>query len=462
MTFSLVSLSLSPESLSWTTCVAAPHILAFGGLDSAGHSLNSVLYDADLDLWSLVPSSASLIPTSYHRFLSCLIPDLLSNVGLEFSACQTTICEVANRSNHASCSESDPNDPLLIVSGAAGNDDDCRSRGTRIMCWHPPARSRDLPPSPHCPGYDLLPPAGGLSSWSQSKHHLPGLPCHATVIHDGKLFVLAGYDPFSHCPTLHSIDLPDLLDSETQPCSSSSSSSTTIASHSSQSVHDPSHPSSWLSLPSLTSRASSYDFSACIGWTPSGAARLYVLGGSQGPGYGTVFADSAAFDLGSQQWLPMEPMRTARCLHAALPISIDSGALPAGDGSSLSPSQRILVCGGSTTTRHDDPSCEIYDPVCDSWIRAAPMKQGRFHHAGCLFQGDCVVLGGMMQPSRIMYMYMLFQPHTAEAYDIRANQWRALHNMMLPRTNGCAFVLPPAVNSIPDRSMFPQRHGSLC
>ncbi len=131
---------------------------------------------------------------------------------------------------------------------------------------------------------------------------------------------------------------------------------------------------------------------------PSG--EVLVAGGAtaySGP-KGTVLATAEIWDPASGSWRAAAPMSVARYHHVAAPL----------------PDGRVLVAGGWSFTRNDDPSLasvEIYDPVTGAWSAAPPMSDGRAR-ARCLTlrDGRILVLGGVAPRYRALATAELFVP----------------------------------------------------
>jgi len=108
-----------------------------------------------------------------------------------------------------------------------------------------------------------------------------------------------------------------------------------------------------------------------------GGGVLVAGGAADGGGVATV----EVYDPVADRWSESAPMSTPRAHHAT--VRIAGGA--------------VLCCGGSAL--HGDPvarlaSVEIYDPVLDSWSRAASMLAGRHLHSATVLEGDAVLVAG--------------------------------------------------------------------
>jgi len=104
--------------------------------------------------------------------------------------------------------------------------------------------------------------------------------------------------------------------------------------------------------------------------------RVYMIGG-YAPG-GVYYTTAAAFDVGSNAWIPRAPLTTARAYHTQ----------------TLLPGNKILVAGGGTSGT-DYSSSLIYDVATDTYAAGPNLAATRsFHTATTLDDGRVLVAGG--------------------------------------------------------------------
>ena len=122
-------------------------------------------------------------------------------------------------------------------------------------------------------------------------------------------------------------------------------------------------------------------------------------------------------------WLPTSQPITSRGVHVA-------ASLPDG---------RVLIAGGRSSVLKDQAtlaSAEIYDPLADRWLPAAPMNVPRESAtATALPDGRVLVVGGVPRfpdPANV----------TAELYDPATNRWTLTAPMTDGRCQHAAALLP--------------------
>jgi N-acetylneuraminic acid mutarotase len=105
-------------------------------------------------------------------------------------------------------------------------------------------------------------------------------------------------------------------------------------------------------------------------------AVLVAGGAADGGGVAGV----EVYDPAADRWTERSPMSTPRAHHAS--VRIAGGAVLCTGGAALhGPVARLA-------------SVEIYDPVLDSWSRAASMLAGRHLHSATVLDGDTVLVAG--------------------------------------------------------------------
>lgn len=114
----------------------------------------------------------------------------------------------------------------------------------------------------------------------------------------------------------------------------------------------------------------------------SGLNKLLVTGGSIGAAASTTNS-AEAFTFGIPgSWSSVTSMATAREFHTQTTL----------------PNGLVLVAGGNTTSNNSataTTSCELYDPVSNTWSAAASMPQARTQHRAFLLEnGKVLVCGG--------------------------------------------------------------------
>ena len=119
-------------------------------------------------------------------------------------------------------------------------------------------------------------------------------------------------------------------------------------------------------------------------------------------------------------WVPLAPMNVARVKHTATLLN---------DG-------RVLIIGsiGNAFGNNFGNSCEIYDPVANTWTPQAPMNEARsWHTATLLPSGEVFVTGGVEFGGSA--------PRT-EMYNPGTNTWTILAADPFARVAHCATLLP--------------------
>jgi hypothetical protein len=100
-------------------------------------------------------------------------------------------------------------------------------------------------------------------------------------------------------------------------------------------------------------------------------------------------------------WANVAPLSTGRCLHTA--VLLQSG--------------KVLVIGGKDSGGSALSSCEIYDPIADTWTAEANLNQARWlHNSTLVYSGIVLVAGGKNAPSGYL--------SSCESYDPATHEWK--------------------------------------
>jgi N-acetylneuraminic acid mutarotase len=293
-------------------------------------------------------------------------------------------------------------------------------------------------PDQHLPYVEVFDPVTGSINWATSLH----TPRHghtATLLNDGRVLVIGGY----------SLPQQWLSDAE---------------------VYNPS-TDTWTVVPPL------YSHGVAHSATLLDDGRVLVVGGCIGSGVCTDRVET--FDPLSNTWTEVASMPLDHSLQVA--ILLDTGmVLVAGGGSIIDTSQdnqaflfdpqlnqwksaglmieprnlaqavklidgRILVAAGYYSKNSSQPepmkSCEIYDPVSNSWSQVAYLNVARYGFLmNSLPDGRAVVIGG----ARNWEYFWTSQSFIGEieVYDPSVNQWILFGEIPNPTTDAAASLLP--------------------
>lgn len=200
---------------------------------------------------------------------------------------------------------------------------------------------------------------------------LPGGVNHAGLeYHDGKLYVIAGYDEASFAPSddLHIYDIDQ---------------------------------DAWQSGPAVPTARGALATAVLDG-------RIHAIGG-RGHGEEDVGAHEV-YDPASEEWTELAPLPTPRNHHRAAEI----------DG-------RIVVLAGRDASTFRLTTNEIYHPQEDRWEKGAPVPTGRSGVAVTVLDGWVYLFGGeTFTPERRTF-------DEAERYHLEEDRWERLPPMPTAR-----------------------------
>jgi len=161
--------------------------------------------------------------------------------------------------------------------------------------------------------------------------------------------------------------------------------------------------------------------------------KVLVAGGTGSnntTGSNSALASAELYDPRSGSWTATGSMVTPRMFHTA----------------TLLPDGKVLVAGGTAVPGGDTggggpplASAELYDPNSGSWTATGNMVTPRqFHTATLLPDGKVLVEGGLGSNSASLKPPLA----SAELYDPNSGSWTATGNMVTPRTDFTATLLP--------------------
>lgn len=154
-----------------------------------------------------------------------------------------------------------------------------------------------------------------------------------------------------------------------------------------------------------------------------GSGKVLVAGGRDVSSEGVVPVGSAEiYDPETETWTVVGDLIQARHRHTA----------------TLLPSGEVLVIGGRDRVGEANAgvlsTCEIFDPVTQTWRHGAPLLQGRSHFTATLLaDGDVLAVGGYQNGTRLA---------SIERYDWFADAWQSAGALLGPRQEHTATRLP--------------------
>lgn len=150
--------------------------------------------------------------------------------------------------------------------------------------------------------------------------------------------------------------------------------------------------------------------------------RIYLVGGLRNT---LPVADFDQFDPATGAWSPLPP----------LPRVMDHGVAAAADG-------RVFVAGGRTgSIDAHSAALDVFDLTAARWTAGPPMPTSRGGTAGALLGRRFYVFGG--EGNRGAPPHFLFAE--VEAYDLDANAWSSLPEMVPPRHGTGAAAIGGAI-----------------
>jgi N-acetylneuraminic acid mutarotase len=187
------------------------------------------------------------------------------------------------------------------------------------------------------------------------------------------------------------------------------------------------------------SGAEKYD-SAANAWSTAGdfatsmrtdhTATLLLSGNvlvAGGAGPSGGLASAYLYDPTSNAWSPRQPLPTERYAHTATNLGVPIAR----------PRDLVLVAGGWEPTASNPalaPSAEIYNPDADAWSNARNLVTPRANHTATLLPNGQVLVVGGGGASGVLA--------GAEVYDLTTNQWSSGGSLTTARANHTATLLP--------------------
>ncbi len=194
-----------------------------------------------------------------------------------------------------------------------------------------------------------------------------------------------------------------------------------------------------------------------------------LVSGGEGGYVNSRKASSEIYDLTTSKWRYTAPMNIKRFLHNLVllktgkilaiggyaerscelfdPVTetwtmTDSIPTMRFDGQSITELKdgRILVSGGFRTSNVANSAeylsiCEIYDPVTEKWLPAAPLYVGRYNHTATLLNsGEVIIAGGSTKTVGAL--------RSCEIYNPTNNTWSITTSLNEPRSNAASILLP--------------------
>jgi hypothetical protein len=118
---------------------------------------------------------------------------------------------------------------------------------------------------------------------------------------------------------------------------------------------------------------------------------------------------------------------------------------------------RVLVTGGdlgSDAVPRALATAELYDPATGTWTATGSMLQGRYRHTATLLpDGRVLVAGGNVNSSQQLRARCCLA--TAELYDPATGTWTATGNLIAPRVDHIASVLPDGTVLVAGGDSYP-------
>jgi len=127
------------------------------------------------------------------------------------------------------------------------------------------------------------------------------------------------------------------------------------------------------------------------------------------------------YDPNTSKWAIADSLKIDREYHTATKLT---------DG-------RVLVTGGVSWTKEELTDCEIYDPKTNKWSEAAPLNIARGEHsATLLLDGEVLVTGGENYSNPTSSWLK-----SCEVYDPVKNTWTIVDSLLVPHAYHSAILL---------------------
>ena len=126
------------------------------------------------------------------------------------------------------------------------------------------------------------------------------------------------------------------------------------------------------------------------------------------------------YNVGTGKWNITDSLKIDRFSHTATKLL---------DG-------RVLVAGGFSRTKKNLTDCEIYDPNTGKWTEAAPLNIGRYEHSATLLpDGKVLIMGGEDNSPTNSWL------NSCELYDPVQNTWTVVDSLIVPHSLHSALLL---------------------
>ncbi len=144
---------------------------------------------------------------------------------------------------------------------------------------------------------------------------------------------------------------------------------------------------------------------------------------------GTYIASAELYNPSADSWLFAASLAVARSGHTATLLQNGTVLVAGGYGADTSTFGQLLGLSTALNT------CEIYDPVANTWSAAGNLSTARYGHAATLLQdGRVLVAGGFDSTGATLA--------SAEIYDPSTKLWTPAAGLIVPRAHHTATLLP--------------------